>query len=144
MVLLAANRSSLALNFTCKVFCFARPHHGLSSSRGRSERQSENCFPHTPRSVRVQHHEFWFLKRSCDFSTTDGACSRTSSRQWRTSIPDDVLIYAETQEQLLKILDSVLKRLTSANLKCKASKCFLFSESVHYSWSHRFKERNSS
>ncbi len=34
---------------------------------------------------------------------------------------DDVLIYAETPEQLIKILSTVLKLLTNAGLKCKAS-----------------------
>ena len=45
---------------------------------------------------------------------------------------DDVLIYAETPEQLLEILDKVLKLLARAGLKCKGSKCSLFTEKVHY------------
>ena len=36
---------------------------------------------------------------------------------------DDVLIYAETPEQLIEILSAVLKLLVKAGLKCKASKC---------------------
>ncbi len=39
---------------------------------------------------------------------------------------DDVLIYAETSEQLIYILSAVLKRLVKAEIKCKASKCSLF------------------
>ena len=39
---------------------------------------------------------------------------------------DDVLIYAVTPEQLIKILSAVLKLLIKARLKCKASKCSLF------------------
>ena len=35
---------------------------------------------------------------------------------------DDVLIYAETPEQLIDILSAVFKLLVSAGLKCKASK----------------------
>ena len=38
---------------------------------------------------------------------------------------DDVLIYAETPEQLIETLSTVLKLLTNAGLKCKASKCSL-------------------
>ena len=45
---------------------------------------------------------------------------------------DDVLIYAETPEQLLEILSNVLKLLANAGLKCKGSKCSLFTEKVHY------------
>ena len=45
---------------------------------------------------------------------------------------DDVLIYAETPQQLLDTLDAVLGLLVKAGLKCKASKCSLFTECVHY------------
>ena len=45
---------------------------------------------------------------------------------------DDILIYAETPEQLLDILNEVLKRLAAAGLKCKPSKCSLFSKQVNY------------
>ena len=45
---------------------------------------------------------------------------------------DDVLIYSETPQQLLDTLDAVLKLLVKAGLKCKASKCSLFTKCVHY------------
>ena len=38
---------------------------------------------------------------------------------------DDVLIYAETPEQLIEILSTVQKLLANAGLKCKTSKCSL-------------------
>ena len=45
---------------------------------------------------------------------------------------DDVLINSETPEQLIKILSIVLKLFTKAGLKCKASKCSLFTQLVNY------------
>ena len=45
---------------------------------------------------------------------------------------DDVLIYAETPEQLIEKLAEVLQLLARAGLKCKAKKCSLFTEQVHY------------
>ena len=45
---------------------------------------------------------------------------------------DDVLIYAETPEQLIEILSTVLKLLRNAGLKCKASKCSLFTQTISY------------
>ena len=45
---------------------------------------------------------------------------------------DDVLIYAETSEGLLDKLSQVLKLLAIVGLKCKDSKCSVFSQKVHY------------
>ena len=45
---------------------------------------------------------------------------------------DDVLIYAETPEQLIEILWLVLRLLIQAGLKYKASQCVLFAESVNF------------
>ena len=45
---------------------------------------------------------------------------------------DDVLIYAETTEQLIEILSAVLKLLVKAGLKCKASKCSLFTQTINH------------
>ena len=45
---------------------------------------------------------------------------------------DDVLIYAETPEQLIDILSAVLKLLVRAGLRCKASKCSLFTQAINY------------
>ena len=45
---------------------------------------------------------------------------------------DDVLIYAETPKQLIEILTAVLKLLVKAGLKCKASKCLLFTQTINY------------
>ena len=45
---------------------------------------------------------------------------------------DDVLIYAETSEELLDKLSQVLKLLAKAGLKCKAFKCLVFTQKVHY------------
>ena len=45
---------------------------------------------------------------------------------------DDVLTYAETAEKVIGILDEVLKLLAKAGLKCKATKCSLFTQRVHY------------
>ena len=45
---------------------------------------------------------------------------------------DDVLLYAEDAKHLLELLRKVLKLLSAAGLKCKPSKCSLFSESIQY------------
>ena len=45
---------------------------------------------------------------------------------------DDVLIYAETLKELLDKLSQVLKLLAKAGLKCKAFKCSVFTQKVHY------------
>ena len=45
---------------------------------------------------------------------------------------EDVLIYAETPDQLIDTLAAVLKRLAKAGLKCKATQCSLFTERMHY------------
>ncbi len=45
---------------------------------------------------------------------------------------DDVLIYAETPEQLLEKLLQVLRLMEQAGLKCKASKCSLFTQKVNF------------
>ena len=45
---------------------------------------------------------------------------------------DDVLINAEIAEQLIEILDEVLKLFAKTGLKCKATKCSLFTQRVHY------------
>ncbi len=45
---------------------------------------------------------------------------------------DDVLIYAETHEQLIEILSAVLKFRAKGGLKSKASKCSLLTQKIHY------------
>ena len=45
---------------------------------------------------------------------------------------DDILVYAETLEQLFKSLDFVLEKVISAGLKCKAKKCKLFLKKIEY------------
>ena len=45
---------------------------------------------------------------------------------------DDVLIYAEKPEQLFEILSAVLKLREKAELKCKASKCSIFTQTINY------------
>ena len=45
---------------------------------------------------------------------------------------DDVLLYADDFEELIELLRKVLKRLIDAGLKCKAKKCHLFAEEIHY------------
>ena len=45
---------------------------------------------------------------------------------------DDVLIYAETSEELIEKLSQLLKLLANAGLKCTVSKCSLFTQKVHY------------
>ena len=45
---------------------------------------------------------------------------------------DDVLVYAITPEKLLESLQRVLLLLAGAELKCKPSKCALFTQKVHY------------
>lgn len=45
---------------------------------------------------------------------------------------DDVLTYASTTEKLLDKLSQVLQLLAAAGRKFKGSKCFLFTETVHY------------
>ena len=45
---------------------------------------------------------------------------------------DDVLICAETPEQLIEIHSAVLKLLVKEGLKCKASKCSLLTQTINY------------
>ena len=45
---------------------------------------------------------------------------------------DDVLIYAETSEEVLDKLNQVQKLLAKAGLKCETSKCSVFTQKVHY------------
>ena len=45
---------------------------------------------------------------------------------------EDVLTYAKTPEELLDKLFQVLKLLAKAGLKCKASKCSLYTQKFHY------------
>lgn len=45
---------------------------------------------------------------------------------------DDVLIFAATIEWLLVKLELVFRLLINANLKCIASNCLLFTETIHY------------
>lgn len=45
---------------------------------------------------------------------------------------EDVLIHAETSEKLIEIFSSVIKLLAKARLKCKASKCLLFTQKINY------------
>ena len=45
---------------------------------------------------------------------------------------DNVLIYANTPEQLMNYHDTVLTLLAKAGLKCNATNCSLFTERVHY------------
>lgn len=45
---------------------------------------------------------------------------------------DDVFINANTPEQLIEILNSVLKLLAKAGLKCLAIKCSFSTERMHY------------
>ena len=45
---------------------------------------------------------------------------------------DDVLIYAKTPEQLIEILSIVFKLRTNAGLKCKASQCSVFTQTINY------------
>ena len=44
---------------------------------------------------------------------------------------DDVLIFAETPEQLIEIFSAVFKLLVKAGLNCKASKCFLLTQTIN-------------
>ena len=45
---------------------------------------------------------------------------------------DDIIIFSETPEEHLKHIRIVLKRLQSANLKMKKSKCCFFKRELHY------------
>ena len=45
---------------------------------------------------------------------------------------DDLLMFADTVEELLDILERNLHILARAGLKCKPRKCKLFCESIHY------------
>jgi hypothetical protein len=45
---------------------------------------------------------------------------------------DDVLIYSPTLESLLSSLREVLFALSQVGLKCKTSKCELFTKSIQY------------
>ena len=45
---------------------------------------------------------------------------------------DDVLLYADDPEDLIELQRKILKRLIDAELKCKAKKCHLFADEIHY------------
>ena len=45
---------------------------------------------------------------------------------------NDVLLYAEDPAELVELLRKVLKLVIAARLKCKAKKCYLFAEEIHY------------
>ena len=45
---------------------------------------------------------------------------------------DDVLIYAKTSEEILDKLFQILKLLAKAGLKCKDSKCSVYTQNMHY------------
>ena len=45
---------------------------------------------------------------------------------------DDLLMFADTEEELLRALDRNLAILSKAGLKCKPRKCQLFRSSLHY------------
>ena len=45
---------------------------------------------------------------------------------------DDLLMFAEREEELLRILNRNLQILARAGLKCKPRKCKLFCDSIHY------------
>ena len=45
---------------------------------------------------------------------------------------DDLLMFAESEDELLRILNRNLQILSKAGLKCKPRKCRLFCASVHY------------
>ena len=73
------------------------------------------------------------------FCNAPAAVQRFMERVLRTLIGlgvlvylDDVLINAETPEQLIEILITVLKLLAKAGLKFTASMCSLFTQSVNY------------
>ena len=56
---------------------------------------------------------------------------------------DDVLIYEETAEEILDKLSQVLKLLAKAGVKCKASKCSVLTQKVHYfGRTHHLKGRH--
>ena len=45
---------------------------------------------------------------------------------------DDLLIFAETEEELLLAIEKILQILKNAKLKCKPRKCKLFRSKIHY------------
>ena len=45
---------------------------------------------------------------------------------------DDIIIFSETPEEHLKHIRTVLKRIQTANLKMKMSKCSFFKKELHY------------
>ena len=44
---------------------------------------------------------------------------------------DDVIIYAETPEQLIEILSTVLKLRVKVGLKCNDSQCLIFTQTIN-------------
>ena len=45
---------------------------------------------------------------------------------------DDIIVYADTPEQLIERLDTIFTRLRAHDLKAKASKCVLFKACLLY------------
>ena len=109
-------RSSLADDLESTFLRVPRSAHGLPPGRGRAERSPQNWFPHASRAVLLQRDALRPVQCTRDVLV----------------FLDDVLVYAGTPEELLESLQQVLRLLAGAGLKCKASKCALFTQKVYY------------
>ena len=59
-------------------------------------------------------------------------CLGELNMNWCIVYLDDIIIFSDTKEEHLKILEAVFQKLCAAGLKLKPSKCFFFREEIEY------------
>ena len=59
-------------------------------------------------------------------------CLGDLNMNWCIVYLDDIIIFSDTKEEHLKRLEAVFKKLTTAGLKLKPSKCHFFREEIEY------------
>ena len=59
-------------------------------------------------------------------------CLGDLSMRWCIVYLNDIIIFSDTKEEHLKILEAVFQKLAAAGLKLKPSKCFFFKEEIEY------------
>lgn len=97
--------------------------------RGITGRPSEDSVHHSSRALHLQRDALRPLQRPGHMMQ-----SLLGSRIGLDVLVylDDVLIFAKDLPALLRAIESVLQLLQDANLKCKPSKCDLFTTTIHY------------
>ena len=59
-------------------------------------------------------------------------CLGNLNMNWCIVYLDDIIIFSDSKEEHLKILEAVFQNLAAAGLKLKPSKCFFFREEIEY------------